>query len=181
MIHFKNLERDNSLADLTCTPCTTTTGIIYNIPSVCQQEKEKENTMSYAHAQAIYAAPAPQQTLEEKQRAYLVQRSREVCEEHLETLSKDFEVDPPKPKTVKEMREWLKTGHYTVDGKDDAEIDCLWDTFSWREKPFDQEGFDAAHESLLKAEQDAHDLMTIVFIEDALKALQRFQEWTYKN
>ena len=124
MIHFKNLERDNSLADLTCTPCTTT-GITYNIPSVCQQEKEKENTMSYAHAQAIYAAPAPQQTLEEKQRAYLVQRSREVYEEHLETLSKDFEVDPPKPKTVKEMREWLKTGHpclYTVDGKDDAEI-----------------------------------------------------------
>jgi hypothetical protein len=125
----------------------------------------------------------------EEQRTYLKCRIDNIrYEKHREIGKQFFRDEPEGPKTIKELKERLKKGlytiiepkHYNEDDEDEEEISIYWrDYFSWRtaDTQFDKEGYKAAVEELDKFVQDLVDQIRILDPKDGLKLLEDLKKW----
>lgn len=141
------------------------------------KEQQKETDM---YAKQVVS------TEEDHGREYLDHRINKVYNEKYEELENKFELDGKSPKTVKEAKEWLKSGEYRYElpefFKEDVELYGLSSYFRWGKKPVDRTGFEKAVETLCAAKQKAKDTIHVIeYDADRLKALEEFQAWTWTN
>jgi hypothetical protein len=108
-------------------------------------------------------------------------RAENILRTKNEEIAKVTNLNPPKPKTGAELKQWLKDGNYHVDFKDDRKIDPWCDPSGYvRLGPaFDEEKYNALQEQLRKDKTVVKDAIYILPPADALKALQEFEARTY--
>jgi hypothetical protein len=121
---------------------------------------------------------------EHEQLKHLKYRLSDAVEQKRDDLSEAFYINwTDVPKTPAEVKDRLTNGQYTLDfygRKDDSELDGAWlpSFFSWRTKPADHEGYDAAFK-LVDADRTAVIDQALLSYADGLKALQEFEAKTY--
>src|SRR4029077_21206369 len=103
----------------------------------------------------------------EAQRVYLRDRINVIKYDKYKEIADQFNRDEPDgPTTIKELKERLKKGLYTIitpkrfDEDDEEDHEIYWrDYFSWRtaDTQYDKEGYQAASEELGKFIQDIID------------------------
>lgn len=93
--------------------------------------------------------------------------------------------EPASPKTIKDLKERLKKGLYTVDvpkgyDEEDEDEDFYWrDLFSWRteDTKFDKDGYNAAYAELTEFLQSLEDKIKILDPKDTLSLLDDLKKW----
>jgi hypothetical protein len=119
------------------------------------------------------------------QREYLLTRVHHIRYQKCDELRDMFFINEPKgPTSVKELKERLKTGLYTVEKPkyhdDDDEEEIYWrDMFSWRtpETKKDQKGYDAAVKDFMKFVDDIVDQIKILEPKEGLALLDDVKNW----
>ncbi len=117
------------------------------------------------------------------QRRFLANRVHDLQYVKYEEISEQFHKNEPAgPKTVDELKERLKKGHYTIEKPkcydDDDEI--YWrDAFSWRtpETQFDKVGYEAAYKELGIFILDILDQIAILDPKEGLALLDDLKKW----
>jgi hypothetical protein len=151
----------------------------------------KQPHATHAAAQSVIQVIAdPKRNTDEDQRVYLKERVSSIrYEKHREIGKQFFYDEPDSPKTIKELKERLKKGLYTVNepknyDEDDDEGEYgghfYWrDFFSWRtaDTQFDKAGYKAAIEELETFIQDIIDQIRILDPKDGLKLLEELKKW----
>jgi hypothetical protein len=112
---------------------------------------------------------------------YASKRISQIYHKKYEELQDEFHFWEKKPRSLKELREWLDTKNYTINEgglKDDGDFDSIYSNwkshFRWG-PAFDRESFDQAMKKLNAAENAALDACSI--LEDADKRLQAVKEF----
>jgi hypothetical protein len=146
-------------------------------------EVEKEHTMSCYDDDCDCCSPSAPQSDESKQRSYLSHRMSTIAYEKRSALEEQFFLNVKGPKTLQELSDWLKSGHFTIEGLDknpETPVGLYWrDVFSWRTQPADRAGFQKACAVLDTASQAAQDAAALAPIADATAAMKTFETWTY--
>lgn len=150
-------------------------------PKVCGiKQKQKDNDMyAKAHAEVNNLAATP---LEIQQKDYLLKRLDQAEKTRKNDLRTQFEIDEPTgPRTVKDAKAALMAGNFTFMGgntKDDepfASFYNLREFISWRTKPADKAGYEAAKADLVTAKQSVTDEIWSLDYAKGLAALEAFE------
>jgi hypothetical protein len=125
----------------------------------------------------------PMYNKELDQKSHLQHRLCDIVEEKIDLLRDKYHlIEPTRPKTLKELKERLAKGEYTIDNHGYSEdYECrpyLHDFFSWRTVEPDLKGFEAAREKMEKAKTKVVDQIYLSY-EDGLAALQAFENETF--
>ncbi len=153
----------------------------YNVP--CTTSK-KCGVQPQANAQSVIQVITDSKPdVSTDQREFLKRRVHDLqYVKYAEISEQFFKNEPHGPKTVDELKERLKKGHYTVEKPkycdDDDEI--YWsDAFSWRtpETQFDKVGYDAASKELSTFIQDILDQIAILDPKEGLALLDDLKKW----
>lgn len=136
--------------------------------------------------------------IEAQQKNYLLDRARNVYYGLEQKLFDQFHInDDVKPKTLKELQDRIAKGQFVIrdrDGDyvsaedwDDEEDDFAYGNLSgsirWRDpaKKADYKGREVALKDLEKAKTALNDVIMIGEADEALKALQAFENWVPSN
>ncbi len=120
------------------------------------------------------------------QRSFLTSRVHDLKYVKYNEISEQFfKNEPNGPKTVAELKERLKKGHYTVElpkgfGYDSEDDEIYWrDAFSWRtpETQFDKAGWEAAYKELTTFVSDILDQIAILDPKEGLALLDDLKKW----
>lgn len=169
----------NSLDNCVPTPCPEPCDECFNLDPYPHGMKQQKESAMYG-AQAVTLNIPSQETYDPLK--YILYRLESIRDIKIDELREEFGMDGMNPKTIKELKQWLKDGYYYIDDargyKEDEECWALG-FFHWGEKP-DTDGFKDAREKLNEAYYSTVDLVKIKTDEDTrLKALQDFQSSTF--
>lgn len=176
------------------TPCKQEEGNnpMFNTVEIqeCYQAKTVGHKQPIGPATSVQVVMDSKKDTAEDQRVYLKGRIDNIRYEKLREIGKQFFYDEPEsPKTIKELKERLKKGLYTViepknydeDDEDTEDYGRFYwrDFFSWRtaDTQFDKVGYKAAVEELEKFVQDIVDQIRILDPKDGLKLLEDLKKW----
>lgn len=207
LIEASFLRGDVIIRDVNLAPTTTCTS---TPPVPCQEEPKGNNPMyideatcgGYATKRTASTPGVANVQVELKmnaksdgvadQRKYLEKRVYDLRYEKQREISNLFhEHEPDGPKTIKELKERLKKGLFTVltpknydeleDEVDEGEY-CgfFWRKhFSWRteDTQFDKDGYQAASVELTTFVQGLHDQIKILDPKDTLRLLDDLKKW----
>lgn len=112
---------------------------------------------------------------------YLQRRLQDIRHEHQEVLNNHFQIHGIRPKSAKEMREWLKSGNYRIELPksldEEDENSFYWsEVFQWGKTGPDSKAWNKGYDKLSESYKSTLDTITIVTDEAArLKALEDFK------
>lgn len=136
---------------------------------------------------------------EAKKIDYLMDRVNTIHRSIDHTFSEMFHLyGPSQPRYYKEMIDAIKNGDYEIDEKQAESADEAWKDFQDGEERWfdynvfygikftkfpepDRKGFDIARTELKAETQRVKDIVAILPAEEALKAVQEFQNWKPSN
>lgn len=131
---------------------------------------------------ATVAVAAPQ----DEAKSYLLSRLHDLSFMKRKELQKHFQIGGIRPRTIKELKEWLKSGNYRVEQPkgyaleeqfyEDEEFGCFdnWRSFfAWGKEEPDVKAYDKAVKAMEEAEQDTKDFISVVT--DEAKRLAKFE------
>ncbi len=135
---------------------------------------EGANPMCYNNTTTAYSA-------DQARVKYLKERVSEIVSDKRSDVH-DFFLGQDLPKTVKELKERMAAGKYLIDSDDNIKIyeyDSPGHFITFRDKPIDRDGYDAAVEEIEKARISATDQIMVGDAATALKAVQDFEARTF--
>lgn len=129
-----------------------------------------------------------ERTVEQQARDYLIQSLDQTIAKKTSDAMDDYNIATPRPKTVGELRQWLKDGkvgvHKAYDENDDFEIgrfdraaDFL--VFADPKRKKDKPGYDAAEKAIRKDASNVKDVIVVLGPEKGLEALNAFKSKSY--